>query len=177
MQTQVNKLKVLGIAATVLVAISFFDYFDQKQAPISEIRKEFSVNVLDPPCIQVYDCIEFYADSFNIPKQYAYGVASLETGYNGPFHWKYKNDQISCTGALGPMQVLKSTAQWVNKDQVSKERLLHDIKYNVKTSMKYLKMLHNQYKNWKIVFGYYNTGYPIVNGYAEKVYNHKINWR
>ena len=45
------------------------------------------------------------------------------------------------------------------------------------TSMKYLRMLHNQYKNWKIVFGYYNTGYPRVNGYAERVYNHKIDWR
>ena len=101
----------------------------------------------------------------------------METGDKGPFHWKYKNTQISPTGALGPMQVLKSTARWVNKDQVSKEILLNDVKYNIMTSMKYLRMLHNQYKNWKIVFGYYNTGYPRVNSYAERVYNHKIDWR
>ena len=84
----------------------------------------------------------------------------------------FSNDDISKA-----MQVLKSTARWVNKDQVSKEILLNDVKYNIMTSMKYLRMLHNQYKNWKIVFGYYNTGYPRVNGYAERVYNHKIDWR
>jgi soluble lytic murein transglycosylase-like protein len=172
-----NKLKFLGVAAIFLAVISSFRLLTPKEVVTTPIRKSFTVNVTDPPCIQVYSCIEFYADSFNIPRQYAYGIASLETGYKGPFHWKYKNTQISPTGALGPMQVLKSTARWVNKDQVSKEILLNDVKYNIMTSMKYLRMLHNQYKNWKIVFGYYNTGYPRVNGYAERVYNHKIDWR
>jgi hypothetical protein len=176
MQLQMNKIKFLGIATIFLVVISSFR-LNTKEVITPPIRKSFTVNVTDPPCLQVYNCIEFYADSFNIPKQYAYGVASLETGYKGPFDWKYKNNQISCTGALGPMQVLKSTARWINKDQVSKEVLLNDIQYNIKTSMKYLRMLHNQYGNWKIVFGYYNTGYPRVNEYAERVYNHKIDWR
>jgi hypothetical protein len=42
--------------------------------------------------------------------------------------------------------------------------------------MGYLRRLHNRYKNWPIVFGYYNTGYPRVNDYAIRVTNHKLDW-
>jgi soluble lytic murein transglycosylase-like protein len=75
------------------------------------------------------------------------------------------------------MQILLSTARWVNKDKVSREQLRTDVKYNVKTSMKYLKMLYKTYKDWAIVAGYYNTGYPRVNDYARKVVNFKIDWK
>ena len=51
-----------------------------------------------------------------------------------------------------------------------------DLKYNIRTSMGYLRRLHNRYKSWPIVFGYYNTGYPRVNDYALRVVNHKLNW-
>jgi hypothetical protein len=90
-----NKLKFLGVAAIFLAVISSFRLLTPEEVVTSPIRKSFTVNVTDPPCIQVYSCIEFYADSFNIPRKYAYGIASLETGYKGPFHWKYKNTQIS----------------------------------------------------------------------------------
>jgi hypothetical protein len=43
--------------------------------------------------------------------------------------------------------------------------------------MKMLHRLYKKYRNWEIVFGYYNTGYPQINGYAIKVLNHKINWK
>ena len=145
-----------------------------KQAPI---RETIPINPKDPPCIQMYNCIEYYADSFNIPKRYAYGIAQVETGYNGPFHWRYNPAQTSYAGALGPMQILLSTARGLNKDRVSREQLKTDIEYNVRTSMKMLRRLYKKYKNWGIVFGYYNTGYPQINGYAIKVLNHKINWK
>jgi hypothetical protein len=38
--------------------------------------------------------------------------------------------------------------------------------------MKILRHLHNTYSNWKIAFGAYNTGRPIVNQYAIDVYNY-----
>ena len=70
-----NKLKFLGVAAIFLAVISSFRLLTPKEVVTSPIRKSFTVNVTDPPCIQVYSCIEFYADSFNIPRQYAYGIA------------------------------------------------------------------------------------------------------
>ena len=102
--------------------------------------------------------------------------AKAETGYNGPFHWKYNPYQTSSSGAEGPMQILLSTARYLNSDNVSRIQLRTDLKYNIRTSMGYLRRLYNRYKSWPIVFGYYNTGYPRVNDYALKVVNHKLNW-
>jgi len=135
-----------------------------------------SINQGSPPCIQMYNYIKAYADTFNIPLRYAFGIANTETSYNGPFHWKYNPAQTSCAGAVGPMQVMVSTARWINKDNISKERLRTDIKYNVYTSMKLLHKLFIKNKDWKLAFGEYNTGRPCVNGYAHKVYNYEPTW-
>ena len=171
-----SKLKFLGIAAIILAVISSLR-FDPPKEVEQPLRGMSPVKSTDPPCLQMYFYIEKYADSFNIPKRYAYGIAFAETRYKGPFHWKYNHAQTSCVGAEGPMQIMLSTAHGNNKDNVSRERLRTDIEYNVRTSMKLLRKLHNIYGNWKLVFGCYNTGRPCVNGYAENVYNHKINWR
>lgn len=173
-----TKLKVLLIAAIVLVAVNLFS--TQTIVPtnvVAPIRNLKLVSVTDPPCMQMYFHIERYADSFNIPKRYAYGIASAETGYRGPFHWNYNPGQASGAGAVGPMQIMLETARRNNKDNVSREKLRTDIEYNVMTSMKVLRKLYNKYGDWKTVFGCYNTGRPIINGYAHRVYNHVIDWK
>jgi soluble lytic murein transglycosylase-like protein len=173
-----NKLKVLVIAATVLVAISAFTN-SRTEKPVNEtelLRDYEPVTQTDPPCLQMYYYIERYADSFNIPRRYAYGIAKAETGYRGPFHWRYNPKQTSCAGAVGPMKVMVSTASWINKEMVSRDRLRTDIAYNVFTSMKLLRRLYNKRGSWKVAFGEYNTGYPCVNGYAERVASHQLDW-
>jgi hypothetical protein len=171
-----NNIKFLFVATVgLLFTVSLIP--EPPPPPQETLRDMHPVTPTDPPCIQMYHYIEFYADSFNIPKRYAYGVARVETGYKGPFHWRYNPSQTSSANALGPMQILLSTARGLNKDHVSRERLKTDIKYNVRTSMKMLRRLYKKYKNWGIVFGYYNTGYPQINGYAIKILNHKIDWK
>jgi soluble lytic murein transglycosylase-like protein len=75
------------------------------------------------------------------------------------------------------MQVMVSTARYINKDHCSKQKLLTDIRYNVYTSMKLLRRLYDLRGNWKLVFGEYNTGRPCVNGYANKVANYDFDWK
>lgn len=127
-----------------------------------------------PPCVEMHNCIERYAEKYNIPKRYAYGIAWKETRYNGAFHWGYNPGQTSCAGAVGPMQVMYSTAKmmWRGKS-FTKEELKTNVDFNVETSMKLLRHLHDTYGDWKIVFGCYNTGKPMVNQYAVDVYNFK----
>ncbi len=127
--------------------------------------------ISSPPCIQVHNCIEKYAEQYDIPIKYAYGVAYQETRYTGPFDWKYDHAQVSTAGAVGPMQIMFQTARMLfpNKN-FSKEDLKNDIDFNVHCSMKLLKRLYDKYGNWKLVFGAYNTGRPLVNQYAENVY-------
>jgi soluble lytic murein transglycosylase-like protein len=125
----------------------------------------------------MYFNIEKFAEKYNIPKRYAYGIAYAETRYEGPFHWKYRPAQTSHAGAVGPMQIMPTTADMMwPKKKVSRDRLKRDIAFNVETSMKLLRRLHDKYGDWKIVFGCYNTGRPMVNGYAEMVYRHQPNW-
>jgi soluble lytic murein transglycosylase-like protein len=128
-----------------------------------------------PPCLQMYYLIEKYAEQYNIPKRYAYGIAYCETRYRNPFQWTYYHKQTSFAGAVGPMQIMYPTAKymWPGK-KFTKTELRDNIALNVETSMKFLRHLHNRYHNWKIVFGYYNTGRPMINGYALNVYNYKI---
>lgn len=178
MRIQMNRLKVLLIAAAGLVAISLFTNSTVQPIQATTVLREYKpIATTDPPCLQMYYYIEQYADSFNIPKRYAYGIANAETGYRGPFHWKYNHRQTSGAGAVGPMQVMLATARGLNRDGVSREKLLTDIEYNVYTSMKLLRRLYNLRQNWKLVFGEYNTGRPCVNGYAERVYSYRLNWK
>jgi soluble lytic murein transglycosylase-like protein len=167
-----NNLKFLAMATIGLVVmVSMTD--DKTEEETYTLRDMEPVSSTDPPCIQMYYYIEQYADSFNIPKRYAYGIANAETGYKGPFHWRYNPAQTSCVGAVGPMQIMLATARFINRDGVSKDKLKSNIQYNVFTSMKLLRRLYNKYGNWKTVFGAYNTGRPCVNGYAVMVYNYK----
>jgi soluble lytic murein transglycosylase-like protein len=171
-----NNIKI-GIVAVLSAATTFTVTVDEEQPKETQKTRTFKASQQNiPPCMQMYNCIKQYADTFNIPLRYAFGVASIETGYKGPFHWSYNHAQGSSAGALGPMQIMLATARSNNNDNVSRERLRNDIEYNVRTSMKVLRKLYNKYKDWKIVFGCYNTGRPCVNGYSHKVYNHKINW-
>jgi soluble lytic murein transglycosylase-like protein len=171
-----NNIKI-GVVAVLSAATTFTTTVKTEQPEVTQkVRVPRIPQQSVPPCMQMYNYIKQYADTFDIPLRYAFGVASVETGYKGPFHWSYNHTQGSSAGALGPMQIMLPTARSNNNDNVSRERLRNDIEYNVRTSMKVLRKLHNRYKDWKTVFGCYNTGHPCVNGYAHKVYNYKINW-
>ena len=165
----------IAVGALAVAAVSSLD--DQPMVETkSEVRIPADIDQASPPCLQMYRYIKAYADTFDIPLRYAFGIASAETGYQGPFHRKYNPSQGSSAGALGPMQIMLETARRNNHDNVSRDQLRNDIKYNVKTSMKVLRKLHNKYNDWKTVFGCYNTGRPCVNGYAHKVYNYQPTW-
>jgi len=174
----IAKFKLIGLAAAAIVAAAFSqDPADDTVGMDNQgVALHKRVTTTDPPCLQMYYYIEQYADSFNIPKDYAYGIAYQETHYRGPFDWNYNHAQTSSAGAVGPMQVMPSTATLVNRATVTTAQLRTDIKYNVKTSMKLLRMLYDKYGDWKTVFGCYNTGRPCVNGYAMNVYNFKTTW-
>lgn len=172
-----TKIKILATGIILLIFVASFMETNETIKVDNGVRRIYQIRKTDPPCLQVYESIEKYSDSFNIPKRYAYGVANIETSYKGPFHWKYRHSQVSSAGAVGPMQVMVSTARWINKDGVSRNKLMNDIEYNVYTSMKLLRILYDKRKDWKLVFGEYNTGRPCVNGYAEKVYRYQLDWK
>jgi soluble lytic murein transglycosylase-like protein len=171
-----KRLEIFIVLAAVLFVLAYAAY----SSPISK-----SINLIDlgavpvnentPPCIQLYYYIDKYAEEYNIPKAYAYGVAHVETGYRGPFHWSYNPAQTSSVGAVGPMQIMPTTAKMMwPKWEIDKEELRTNIEFNAKTSMKLLRYLYDRYGDWKTVFGCYNTGRPCVNEYAERVHSYQL---
>jgi len=126
-------------------------------------------------CIQMFESIEKWSEFYNIPKNYAYGIAYEETRYGGPFDWKYNSSRTSPVGAVGPMQIMLATGKAMDPS-ANRKRLLTDIDYNVQLSMKLLRHLHDRYGDWHKVFGCYNTGRPMVNQYSRNVASHKIEW-
>jgi soluble lytic murein transglycosylase-like protein len=166
----VNSIKIgIAVGAFVFAAITVTDPSKPQDEVL--VRLPERIDQSSPPCLQLYTYIKAYADTFDIPLRYAFGIAHAETGYKGPFHWRYNPAQTSCVGAVGPMQVMLATARWINKDGVSRDKLKTDIKYNVYTSMKLLRKLFNKRGSWLVVFGEYNTGRPCINKYARSVFN------
>lgn len=178
-----NILKISKITyLTLCIGIFIFYGFKTEVIP-NEINlystSNNSSDINTPVSMRMYDLIEKYSEMYNIPKYIAYNVAYMETRYSGPFHWEYNPYQESYAGAVGPMQVMPSTSDYINKVNYSKKRLTTDIDLNVETSMKLLNVLYKKYKDWSLVCGCYNTGKPIVNDYARYCvsnYNFKNKW-
>jgi Transglycosylase SLT domain len=132
-----------------------------------------------PYSLQVYTSIEKYSKQYKIPKYIAYNIAYLETRYQGPFDWDYHGKLTSFAGAKGPMQIMPKTANYITGRNITQKELLHNIDLNIQISMKLLHKLRNQYDDWSVICGYYNTGYPQVNGYARFCVSnkdYKKNW-
>lgn len=170
-------LKVLAviICITVLTVFTWFRIVKEDSADTSTIE-ELIYNSNLPPSTKMYFSILHFSQKYDVPSEFAFAIAYAETGYRGPFHWNYNPAQTSYANAMGPMQILPSTANWIAKSSISHDDLKHNIPLNVELSMKYVSYLKKRYGDWKIVFGYYNTGYPIVNNYAIRVYNATYKW-
>ena len=121
-----------------------------------------------PPCIRMYHAIEEYSLKYGVPKDIAYGIAYHETRYKGPLDWGYSPNK-NLGSAYGAMQIDINTAYKLYGKPISKEVLSDSIELNVELSMLYLSRLYRQYGNWSIALGSYNTGTPIINGYAQVV--------
>lgn len=168
MKDMIKSLTIFSVAGIVAfwIYIKNPTEFNPEDAPI--------ITEDSPPCLQMYYLIEKYAEKYRIPRNYAYGIAFCETRYREPFQWSYNHKQTSFAGAVGPMQIMYTTAQmmWPRK-KFTKEYLKNNIEFNVETSMKLLRHLHNRYGDWQTVFGCYNTGRPMINQYALNVYSYK----
>lgn len=172
------KLKI----ATVLFFLLFVVYLLYKNETREPIEKYLDIvndeNIIySSPAIQMYFYIKKYSKQYNIPEEYAFAIAYQETRYQGPLDHYYNPRQTSYAGAVGPMQIMPSTANYIHGKRISVDELRKNIKLNVETSMMLLKHLYSDYHDWGAVFGYYNTGIPCVNGYAKNVLHKNYIWK
>lgn len=122
-----------------------------------------------PPSIRIYHYIMKYSEEYNVPQDIAFGVANHESGYQGPFHWRYNPKLTSPANAYGAMQIQIPTANMFADKRVTKQDLLNNLELNVILSMRILSYLKDKYGSWELALGAYNTGRPVVNGYASSI--------
>ena len=179
------KIKNILIFATftlsVIILTCSFNVEEPKEDEIQVVDLgELGKGLSSPTSLKMYELLEKYSDKYHIPKYIAYNVSYKETRYGGPFHWKYNPAQESPVGAVGPMQVMVATANYINDNKTNKHNLRTNIRLNIETSMKLLRRLYDKYGRWDLVCGCYNTGRPMVNDYARFCATNKDyrrNWR
>jgi len=123
--------------------------------------------------LQMYESIEHWSDSFDIPKHIAYNVAYLETRYQGPFDFDYNPYQKSFAVAVGPMQIITRWARPYVKRRINEKELKTNIDLNVKISMQMLRNWYSMHGDWTLACGAYNSGQPIRNDYAQYAASNK----
>lgn len=159
-------LMILGI-----VFISFFTLSCLSDDTRITIEKDLTSL---PESVKMYFYVEKYAAEYHIPRNIAYAIPYYESGYRGPDDTTYNpKNKISKSKAYGAMQLQRRTAQFIADTIVTKHDLLNNTELNVRLSYKLLDYLHKKYGSWKLAVGAYNTGRPVVNGYATKVMKFK----
>lgn len=170
----VTNNKIMGVQSfktlVVLTGIFLFGFLWHllNIKPTKELSSG-TITEKSPPSLALYHYLEKYSKEYNVPFYIALGVAREETGYRGPFHWNYNPKLTSSAAAYGAMQIQVPTANFIWDKPVTKEHLLNDLELNVQISMKLLSYLNKRYGSWAIALGCYNTGRPVVNGYARKI--------
>lgn len=160
---------ILWLSAVLLITASWS--IENTQVNHAKFDKTKAANIELPVSFQTYDLLVKYAKKYDVPIKIAFGIAKLETGYHGAFHWKYNPNQTSFAYAYGPMQVQQPTASYVWGREITHDELLNDLDFNIETSMKYIAMLNNRYNSWHKALGYYHTGHPVINWYANTIAN------
>lgn len=99
---------------------------------------------------------------YNIPEAIIYAVIKIESNFD--------ENAVSSAGAIGLMQIMPSTFEWLTKD-VLKENLptssLNDPNINIKYGVILLSRLYKYYGNWKTALAAYNAGMGNVNKWLE----------
>ena len=169
-----TKIKTMGVRSfkTLIVLAGILAFGFLWRLLHTEKPKELNsgtINEKSPPSLALYYYLEKYSDEYNVPFHIAMGVAREETGYHGPFDWKYNPKLTSSAAAYGAMQIQVPTANFIWDEPVTKKQLLNNLELNVQISMKLLAYLYKRYDSWAVALGCYNTGRPLVNDYARRI--------
>lgn len=110
--------------------------------------------------------IEAFSNEFGVDKNLVYGVVYAES--------KFYSDAVSSVGAVGLMQIMPSTAEWIAvelKVEYSGSEQLKDPKTNIRFGCFYLAYLFDKFEDEEVVLFCYNAGEGI---YLEESKNKQI---
>ena len=117
------------------------------------------------------DIVSKYSEEFSVPQELIYATIKVESNF--------KRDALSQAGAIGLMQMLPSTYEWLAKKLGEKcdAALLYDPDTNIRYGTYYLQYLYAKFGSWERATVAYNWGegnfsrFLENNGYTDGDYS------
>lgn len=103
-----------------------------------------------------------YADKYDVPANLIYAVIDTESGFRA--------DVISHAGAVGLMQLMPVTFEWLTEYQLREHlppRKISDPETNVRYGVFYLRWLYDRYGHWEEACAAYNAGHGNVDKWLQ----------
>jgi membrane-bound lytic murein transglycosylase D len=118
-----------------------------------------TLSVVDERSVKRFSLIENVLTRYNIPKELKY-LAVIESALN--------NKAISPVGAVGPWQLMSTTAQMMGLKVAAKNDDRTDWFKSTTAAAKYLNTLYKDLNDWLLVVAAYNSGPVPVNRAIQK---------
>lgn len=103
-----------------------------------------------------------YAEKYDVPANLIYAVIDTESGFRA--------DAISPVGAVGLMQLMPVTFEWLTEYQLREDlpaRNISDPETNVRYGVFYLRWLYDRYGHWAEACAAYNAGHGKVDKWLQ----------
>lgn len=119
-----------------------------------------------------YELIVKYSREYSVPAALTFAVIKVESNFD--------KDAESSVGALGLMQIMPSTYEWLATskfNETPRVSLLYDPETNIRYGTYYLQYLYKKFGTWEKALVAYNWGegnfkrYMDENGYTEGDYH------
>lgn len=128
------------------------------------IAASLALGILIGVCWDVYDQTRLpykyrdyvlkYSAEYSVPEEIIFAVIKVESGFRA--------NAKSKAGAVGLMQVMPKTFEWLtgktHLDEQLPSVMLYDPEVNIRYGAYYLRYLKNKFEDWSTVFAAYNGG-------------------
>lgn len=147
-----RKLKVMPVALTAFTLILLL------VAVVVIVR----VNRETVYPMEYREIVEKVSAEEGIAEHVLYAVIYTESSFDA--------EAVSKVGAVGLMQLLPSTAEWLTMREGAEytEEMLRDPEFSVRYGAKFLKILYDRYNNWDAAHAAYHAGFGRVDTWLEE---------
>ncbi len=103
-----------------------------------------------------------YAEKYAVPQELVFAVIKAESGFDA--------DAVSHVGAIGLMQIIPSTCEWLAEYHLSENAStlsLYDAETNIRYGVYYLQYLFSRFGSWEKALIAYNWGEGNLSDFLE----------
>lgn len=112
---------------------------------------------------EYYETVMKYSEEYSVPSELIFAVIKVESDF--------EPDAKSHAGAIGLMQMIPNTYEWLAKDKLGEfaiTPMLYDPETNIKYGTYYLRYLHSKFNSWELAIIAYNWGEGNLSNFLDE---------